>query len=215
MIVTIDNLRTGLFLFSEKWKTKDILNADYYEIYEARSAGATEQWWIATVDRLAKWRALRGPTSQNTKAAIKRGGIQRLSAIAEQFAKLKKDAATEPSIADADLNWEDVARLFDLAAEIKPVKYGSKVFPSKLCHFLFPKLFPPIDNEVIGLSEYELYWRGMKDAWRSFNEKEEARNLLTKAINSAKSEKVHPLYPFETKALELSHIGYNRGRGER
>jgi hypothetical protein len=145
---------------------KDIINAQYYDIYNVRDSwGVTEQWSTTIVDRLSQWRATRG----YTKAAIMGRGVQRLGGIAEQFAKLMmKSPTTEPSIADAHLNWEDVSRLFDLASEIKPVKSGSGVFPSKMCHFLFPKLFPPMDNEVTGLSEYELYWRGMKDAWCRF-----------------------------------------------
>jgi hypothetical protein len=209
MIITIDNLRTGLLVWFEskpKWG-KDILNALYYEIYEVRSAGATEQWWTATVDRLCQWRAHRG----SSKAAIRDRGLQRLDEIADQFSKLtKKNPATEPSIADADLNWEDVARLFDLASEIKPVKSGSGVFPSKLCHFLFPKVFPPMDNEVTGLSEYELYWRGMKDAWCRFKNKVEAMSIIAESIES--DQRIHPLYPFETKTMELSHMGYNLRR---
>jgi len=213
MILTIDNLRTGLRVWFDskpKWG-KDIINAQYYEIYDGvRSGGVTEQWWTATVDRLSQWRATRG----YTKAAIRGRGSQRLGAIAEQFAKLRmKSPATEPSIADADLNWEDLTRLFDLASEIKPVKSGSGVFPSKMCHFLFPKLFPPMDNEVTGLSEYELYWRGMKDAWRGFKDKAEARTIITEAIRS--DQPLHPDYPFETKTMELSHMGYNKLRASR
>jgi hypothetical protein len=51
----------------------------------------------------------------------------------------------------------------------------------------------------------------MKDEWTRFPEKADARNLLVEAIRSASEKPPHPQYPFETKILELSHIGYNHG----
>jgi hypothetical protein len=87
MIITLDNLRAGLPWFREKWG-KELLNADYYEIYEVRSAGVTDPWWTATVDRLIKWKAHRARRPPNTKEAIFAGGVLRLNAIAAQFARI-------------------------------------------------------------------------------------------------------------------------------
>jgi hypothetical protein len=75
---------------------------------------------------------------------------------------------------------------------------------------LFPKLFIVMDNLATGVFEYELYWRGIRDAWRSFRDEEEARKVLTEAIRSSKP--LHPDYPFETKIMELSRIGYSQRR---
>jgi hypothetical protein len=86
------------------------------------------------------------------------------------------------------------------------VKPGSPVFAGKMCHFLLPKLFIVMDNLATSVFDYEFYWRGMKDEWCRFKEKADARNLLTDAIRSDK--RLHPLYPFETKIMELSHIGH-------
>jgi hypothetical protein len=204
MIISVDNLRVGLSWFGERWG-EDILNALYYEIYEVRSEGATERWWTATVDRLGQWHAYRGRTKPNRKDEIKARGLQCLAAIAERFAKVANSSTAEPSI--ADLHWEDAAPLFALASGIKS---SSPVFPSKLCHFLFPNLFPPMDNEVIGVLDYEFYWRGMKDELCRFEKKVEARNVITEVIKSDRP--IHLLYPFETKIIELSHMGYNRRR---
>jgi hypothetical protein len=60
--------------------------------------------------------------------------------------------------------------------------------------------------------DYEFYWRGMKDEWNRLKEKKEARTLLSEAIVSDRP--LHPLYPLETKIMELSHIGYKHGRAE-
>ncbi len=203
MITTLNNLDGGLKWWWERHGHKfpdDICNTEYYDIYDARSAGATERWWAATVKRLGQWRAYRGGKPRITKEEITRRGAQRLSEIAAQYTKLISGA--EPCI--ADLSWEDVAPLFELASQIRGGK--SPVFSSKMCHFLFPKLFIVMDNTATSVLEYEFYWRGMKDEWHRFKEKDEARNLLANAIKSAKP--VHPLYPFVTRIMELSHIGY-------
>lgn len=204
MIINLDNLKAGLQWWRRGDWPKDIHNTDYYDIYSARSAGANTRWWTVTVGRLSQWRAYRGPNPPNTKVEITTRGAQRLDAIAAQYAKLVASSSAEPCI--ADLCWEDVAPLFELASEIKP---GSPVFAGKMCHFLFPKLFIVMDNLATSVFDYEFYWRGMKDEWCRFKEKADARNLLSESIKSAKP--VHPLYPLETKVMELSHIGYKHG----
>jgi hypothetical protein len=47
----------------------------------------------------------------------------------------------------------------------------------------------------------------MKDEWDRFGQKAAAQNMLRKAIQS--TEPIHPSYPYETKIMELCHIGYN------
>ena len=202
MIVSLDNLNAGI----EWWRSqdardwpKDFLNSFYYDIYRVRDAGVTEQWWTATVGRLGQWRAYRGQSPPNTKADITQRGLQRLNAVASGFTQLLGSSATEPCI--DSLCWVNVASLYALALEIK----SSHVFSGKMCHLLFPKLFIVMDNKATNVSEYELYWRGMKDAWNDFEAKSEARNLLTSTVESDKP--LHPLYPLETKIMELSHIG--------
>jgi hypothetical protein len=183
----------------------DMHNADYCDMYAERPAVSTGPWWTATVNRLWDWGAIRSPKPPNTKAAINVRGQSCLIAIAAQHAKIIASSATEPSI--TDLSWGDVAPLFALVSRIKGGK--SPVFACKMCHFLFPKLFVVMDNTATGIFEYEFYWRGMKDEWGRFRPKAGAHNLLTKAIRSSKP--VHAFYPYETKIMDLCHIGYNHG----
>jgi hypothetical protein len=78
-----------------------------------------------------------------------------------------------------------------------------------MCHFLFAMIFPVIDNKATGIFEYEFYWRGMKDAWQRFPLQEQARAQLNAEIITTGP--IHPSYPWETKIIELSHIGYAQG----
>jgi hypothetical protein len=120
----------------------------------------------------------------------------------ECFSELMAESAEEPSV--AHLNWERVEPLFALATSIKP---GTPVFPSKMCHFIFPKLFIVVDHEATGVFEYEFYWRGMKDEWNRFREKERAIDTIRRTVESDRP--LHPMYPVETKIKELCQIGYN------
>jgi hypothetical protein len=58
MIITLDNLKAGIVWFAREWGG-DLINGEYYQIYDAQAAGITADWWAATVDRLHAWRALR------------------------------------------------------------------------------------------------------------------------------------------------------------
>jgi hypothetical protein len=200
MIISLDNLKAGIKWWRREWGG-DFLNAEYDEIYKAREERVTEKWWAAIVERLTLWHAYRGPKAPNTRDEIFQRGKVRLKDISAQYARLARACVGEPSI--VDLPWEDVAPLFAIASSIKP---GSPVFAGKMCHFLLPKLIIVMDNKGTDVYEYEFCWRGMKDEWGRFSGKIEARNLLTEAI---KSDKLHELYPFETKIMELSLIGYN------
>ena len=53
MIISLNNLRAGIKWWRDKRWGQDFLNVEYYAIYDARSAGATNEWWDATVNRLA------------------------------------------------------------------------------------------------------------------------------------------------------------------
>ena len=130
-------------------------------------------------------------------------GLRHLNAIATRHAQITAACSTEPSI--TNLSWEYVAPLFALASRIKPGK--SPVLSCKMCHFLFPKLFVVVDNTATGLFEYELYWRGMKEEWSRFAQRGSALNLLVGTMQNTRP--IHPLYPYETKMMDLCHIGYN------
>jgi hypothetical protein len=203
MIVTLDNLKAGRDVWATKNVSKDSHNSDYYDMYEVRAAGVTQQWWTATVNRLGQWRAYRG--SGLKKTDITGLGLSRLGPVAAQYTKLMAGSCAEPSI--VDVPWEDVSPLFALAAGIRP---WPPVFASKMCHFLFPKLFIVMDNTLTDTFEYEFYWRGMKDEWSRFEEKAEAMSIFREAIKSDKP--IHDRYPWEAKIMELSHIGWKSRR---
>jgi hypothetical protein len=121
--------------------------------------------------------------------------------LARDYEQIRSKCDDEPSI--TTLQWEDLDALFLLVAQIKP---RSAVFAGKLCHFIFPKVFIVMDNLGTQVLDYEFYWRGMKDEWVRFKEKDKAVKILRNAIKSDKPLHVH--YPVETKIMELSHIGY-------
>jgi hypothetical protein len=204
MIITLDNLTKGIDWWQKesKWPT-DFLNSDYYCIYDDRARGVTDEWWRQTLDRLSKWRAFRGPKPPNSKDAIDRCVKKILDQVSIEYDRLSKEG--EPSI--ADLQWEDIGTLFEIVSGVKPRSF---VFASKMCHFLFPKLFIVVDNLATSVfDDYEFYWRGMKDEWNRFEGKNEARKRLVRAMNLKKP--LHPHYPLETKIMELSHIGRKHG----
>jgi len=203
MIINIDNLRAGICRWRDLKFPADILNAEYHSMYRSRAAGVTENWWSSVVDRLGRWKAYRGPSPPNTRYEIAQRGLACLPAMAAEYAKLVGNSTTEPSI--IDLTWEDVAPLFALAYGIKP-RY---VFASKMCHFVFPKLFVVMDNRLTEPFEYEFYWRGMKDEWGRFTDKNESVRVLTDNIRADRP--LHALYPWETKVMELSHAGCKHG----
>ncbi len=82
MILTLDNLRAGVRWRNKRENWSDLYNEGYYDIYERRANGLTREWWDATVDRLAQWKAFRGRNPPNTKTAIRTRGRRVLNQIA-------------------------------------------------------------------------------------------------------------------------------------
>jgi hypothetical protein len=103
--------------------------------------------------------------------------------------------------------WKGDAPLYSLAYGIK----GSSVFAGKMCHFLLPNLYVVMDNWAVDAFDYEIYWRGMRDAWCSFTGQDTARKMLIDAIGPDATP--NPRYPIETKIIELCHIGQKHGSG--
>ena len=175
------------------------MNREYDEIFADRDLGILNGWWEKAVDRLGRWIAYRGRTKPNSKEEISARGATKLKRITEEYARLTAKHAAEPCI--ADYCWEDVEPLYSLAFAVKP----SPVFAGKMCHFLLPNIYIVMDNWATDTFDYEIYWRGMRDAWCSFDDKAAARQILKDAICAECA--LHPLYPFETKSIELCHIG--------
>jgi len=207
MILNLENLTAGIYWWKHvqgSWGA-DIGNSEYGPIYNARAAGVTSSWWATTVDRLWDWKAIRSSTPPNSKLLIRERGEPKLADIAQHYAAICILASGEPTI--EEVCWQHIAPMFEIGFAIK---YGerrsaSPVFASKMCHFIFPRVFPVVDNKATGYFDYEFYWRGMKDAWGQFADRGRARKILEIAIEA---ERVHELYPWETRIIELCHIGY-------
>jgi hypothetical protein len=167
-----------------------------------RSASRNEGPMIVSIDNLQAGLAWFRNKWGAELEAITAAGLRLLPVIAQEFSGLRSSSVEEPNITHVD--WEQVERLFSLASSIKP---GSPVFPSKLTHFIFPKLFIVVDNKATGVSEYEIYWRGMKDAWSRFPEKNRAIDILTRPVECDRP--LHSGYPIETKIMEICQIGNN------
>jgi hypothetical protein len=199
MLFNEENLQRGIDWWRESKWGRDLMNGEYREIFTDRDLGVLDGWWAKAVDRLGRWRAYRGRTKPNSKAEILSRGEARLAQISTAYGHLIGKGPAEPCI--ADFTWEEIEQLYLQAFEVKP----SVVFASKMCHFLLPNLFIVMDNWATDASDYEMYWRGMRDAWLSASSKEVMRRLVLETIRAESNP--HVRYPVETKIMELCHIG--------
>lgn len=193
----------------------DFLNGFYGDLYRDRdrSAKLDREWWQRTVQRLSDWRAVRSRCGVRTKTEICERGLGRLDRINEIYQAIRDGRNGEPTL--GDVTWEMIGELFDVMRDVKDTR--SPVFPSKLAHFLLPRVFVVVDNmatSAFSCQYYQFVWRGLKQAWAEFAEQEEAKKVLTQQIqqNSQPGVDVHPHYPFETKIPELCLIGYAQQR---
>ncbi len=204
--MNLEFLETGMQWWVQnkpRWG-KDFLHSFYETLYAQRPSQLDEDWWRSSVDNLVAWRAIRSRTPPNTKAEIFRRGLDRLSTIDEHYQRIKKRAGNrEPSF--QNMPWADIAPLFEVLCQIKGSK--SPVMASKLGHFIFPKTFIVIDNQATAVFPYEVIWVGLQSAWRGFEEKAKAKEILAKEIRTHTS-RIHADYPFETKIAEMWLIGY-------
>jgi len=203
MMLTIEHLNTGILWWKEstKW-SKDFHFEDYIRMNEDLKNGISDEWWQRTLNRLCLWHAFRGPKPPNARAEIESRGQSILSQISTEYQKLNNHF---PKISIDSLDWDDIFPLFEKVSCIKQ----SFVFASKMCHFIFPNVFILMDNTATSVSEYEIYWTGMRERWLQFEEKKEAYSIMEKAIESQM--KVYDLFPFKTKIIELCHIGSKHG----
>lgn len=181
-----------------KWPL-DFHNEVYHELYDLRQNGLSDDWWNKTVDRLWDWRAIR----PLPKAKIKQSGYKVLPLLQRVYFDLLKETGGEPHF--LDFQWQQIREFYNLLASIKAS--SSPVFPSKLGHFIFPKLFIVMDNEATGTRGYKDFWQSMHEAWNRFDEKSEAKQILLEEIEKHSTTKVHEHYPFEIKIIELCAIG--------
>ncbi len=200
MGLTLTDLKAGIswWLSGDKWP-HDFHNTVYYELYDLRRNGLSDDWWGKTVDRLWDWRAIR----PYTKAEIKERGLQFLTDLQRMYLDIRAQTEDEPVF--LNFIWDQIRGNYEVLAKIKAS--NTPVFPSKLGHFIFPKLFIVMDHKATGTEDYEVFWRSMHKAWNSFNEKEEAKKILSEEIVKHSAKTVHKQYPFEIKIIELCNIG--------
>jgi len=200
MELSLTNLMKGIswWLKKNKWP-RDFHNEVYHELYDLRRYGLSEDWWDKTVDRLWDWRAIR----PFPKAIIKQSGCEALPLLQRVYFDLLVKTVGEPHF--LDFQWQQIKDFYNLLAGIK--KSSSPVFPSKLGHFIFPKLFIVMDNEATGTHGYKDFWQSMHEAWGRFDEKSEAKQILLGEIRKHSTRTVHEHYPYEIKIIELCSIG--------
>ena len=198
--MTIELLKAGIDWWGNKprWD-KDFLNSFYTRLYTTRPDKLNDEWWGTTVDDLSRWRA----TRPKSNAEITQKGLDRLTQINTIYSAIRNRFKSEPTI--VDLQWSDIAPLFDIMNEIKNGQ--SPVLPSKLGHLLLPRVFVVIDNEATGVYPYQFLWRMMKNEWDKCEDKDAQIQTLSAAILQ-QAAKITSDYPFETKIPELWLIGY-------
>ncbi len=196
----------------DHWKWKD----DFHNGFYAKLKGIHgvdgkrmfgPEWWADMREHLDAWKATRNPPP----------GIKIDEEARKRFSKLRKAwqlANGLSGIAGRSASWDVCGRFFDIAAEIKPVKNGSAVFPSKLCHFCAPHIYPVVDGEMMGgCQNYREFWECARRRWQATpkDEREKMEGELRKRIKKSGTRLV-PGYPFACKIIELCHIGeYKKG----
>lgn len=206
MNLTLDDLKKGISWWhkekKEKWP-QDFHNELYYQLYDLKKDGLTGKWWESTVDRLWEWRALRSKKPPKTKREIHERGLEILSKLQAYYADISSKAKDEPVF--LEFTWAEIRGFYDTLAWIKGC--SSPNFPSKLGHFIFPKLFRVMDHQATGVEDYGVFWSSMSEDWSSFQQKQEAKTILTSHILEYSGRPVHEQYPFEIKIIELCSIG--------
>ena len=105
--------------------------------------------------------------------------------------------------------WGLCESLFEQAREVKP-GVEPPTFPAKLCHFIFPALFPVSDNEWVGIhnfSVYQDYWEYARGCWRhAATDRRCLMDTLSAEIKKSGSEPIDG-YPFACKIAEFHVIG--------
>ena len=199
VIVSPENLEAGLAEWrrrstSGNW-ARDLHAGLYRRQSTLRANGLDDEWWVATVDELSRWRAIR-PLSKSTVLEKGRGAMPRLNkAYGDLLCRgLSFESAT----------WSDIEPLFDVAISLKPTKSASPVFASKLCHFMAPDLYVVIDRAAVGLDcRYPEYWKACETGWRTAKGKPVLQTQLLDWLDQQDASGL----PLSTKITELSVIG--------
>ncbi len=194
-VLTLQTLKIGIWNWKYKYHwPSDFHNQDYLELQRQLENGITPSIWNKLVDRLSAWRANR-PLS---KSVIRERGLSVLDTLNAEVEKVNRLYNKRPTLSDVE--WHAIEGLYLITHRIKNVT--SPVFASKLCHFIFPDVFPVIDNEYIGvLGDYKEYWRLCQKLW--VNATPGLKNELINELQSQSSSQMYPIFPWSTKIVEM------------
>lgn len=191
------------------WRTRtnwpaDFHNRDYRVMAAENPNGRFDAvWWANVQPRLTRWNAFR-PVPRSLVAANVEA---RADALAQAW-KICCEPYRDADIAAPEVTWEAVRAFPDVAATLKPTR--SPVFPSKLCHFLLPKVFPVVDGLALGghSSTYERYFNEVKGSWELTDPA--TRKILIAEMTRLVEQLDRPLeptFPLVNKIVELALIG--------
>lgn len=202
------NLQAGIRIWHQTTWPPDFHNQFYKDLHRRREHGLDEEWWLATVDDLCKWKAIR----PLPKGEVLARGQKRLQDLRREYARMQSIPGNQMANL-SNLSWEDVADLYQVAYEIKNV--NAPVFGSKLCHFIMPDAFPVIDGriikkirKVIGVNNpsYKDYWQFCKAQWVGCTAQSQLVAMMQKEIEKI-GRNVFIHYPYATKITELCISG--------
>lgn len=210
-IVSADNLAAGIRywrLNKPHWE-KDFGNTLYIELRNLKKDGLNETWWKRILTILKRWLAHR-PKSIDF---INERGLVRLPELDRIHSRMLEDYDLDSFDLSA-ASWNIVVDLFEIANEIKNVT--KPTFPSKLCHFIFPNIYPVADEQVLRVSGfYEYHWERCSLLWSGCKIKDELIEILREEILNSNIQSdnvldltVSPHFPWSSKLTELCLIGH-------
>ena len=200
-------LRGGMCLWKSEFGFPDDFHNSLYSDMAERKASIfvpkwdKEDWWHNILDELVGWKAHR----PKSRKYLTRRARPRLDAIKRAAKTLQ--SARFADISDTNASWKVCAPLFDKVGEIKDVP--SPVFPAKMCHFIFPRIFPVADKAAIGgVSDYPAYWEHVRGCWQATSPKvqRQLKDILCREISKSGTKPIQG-YPFACKITELCIIG--------
>lgn len=200
VLLSSEHLEAGIqFWRTEKthWPS-DFHNSLYGDLIQWRVNGLTDSWWDQIVPLLSAWKAIR----PRSKEFIRERGSGLLPRLNHAYEAMVGSDPEQP-VEFADLSWQVVRDLYDVAHSIKGVV--PPVFASKLCHFIVPAAYPVIDGDAVGLLSdgYQSYWTSCQGAWQACEDRAALVEVLRRAIGSTPVSE----YPWGPKIVELCLIG--------
>lgn len=206
MLINKENLISGI----DYWRVKkprwpdDFHNKVYKDLHQWRENGLSSEWWEKVTKLLQFWQANR-PYSQYE---IFNEGLPYLNQLDQEYKKIVSLKGLYPKL--ESLKKDEIKLLFEISQKIKKSKTPSPVFPSKLCHFIFPSALFVADREAVGVNfmDYFDYWSECKTLWVETENKENLIEILKRKISESQQfDSFFQYYPFGVKIAELCRIG--------